>query len=106
MIPPFQEYLFPLLTVMGDGKTRTLNDVLPLIGKILALSNEDMSITLEKSGMNQHNDRCSWAKTYLVKAGLLESPARAQFVITNKGRELLKSGIETLSVKYLKKHYP
>lgn len=106
MIPPFQEYLFPLLTVMGDGKTRTLNDVLPLIGKILALSNEDMSITLEKSGMNQHNDRCSWAKTYLVKAGLLESPARAKFVITNKGRELLKSGIETLSVKYLKKHYP
>lgn len=106
MIPPFQKYLFPLLKIMEDGQTRNLHDILPLVGNMLNLSEDDMSLTLEKSGMNQHNDRCSWAKTYLVKAGLLKSPARAQFIITDSGKELLDSGIEEITVKYLRNNYP
>ena len=42
-----------------------------------------------------------WAKFYLTKAGLLESPRRGRFVISAAGRKLLSSPPERLDTKYL-----
>lgn len=106
MIPPFQQYLYPLLKLMGDGKVRTISDVRSELATIMKLSAADLSQTLEKSGQYRHHDRCSWAKTYLIKAGLIISPQRAMFVISEQGRQLLASGVADITQKFLIEHYP
>jgi len=42
-----------------------------------------------------------WARTYLKKAGLLESPRRGVFKITERGREVLNSNPKRVDSKYL-----
>jgi restriction system protein len=49
-----------------------------------------------------HN-RAHWAKFYLTKAGLLESPRRGLFQITAVGREVLAGTPDKLDTKYLLK---
>ncbi len=107
MIPPFQQYLYPFLKLMGDGKVRNIkSDVWSELATSMKLSQSDLSETIEKSGQNRHYDRCSWAKTYMLKAGLVISPQRATFVISEQGRQLLDSGITDITQKFLIEHYP
>jgi restriction system protein len=46
----------------------------------------------------------AWARVYLSKALLLESPKRAFFRITDRGQELLKANPVDLRVKHLKQY--
>jgi restriction system protein len=48
------------------------------------------------------DNRVGWAKTYLKKAGLLDSPKRATFVITTIGLETLKKNPDRVDAKYLR----
>lgn len=49
------------------------------------LSNEDRLEVLPSGGQTVFKNRVAWANTYLKKAGLLDSPARATVVITKAG---------------------
>lgn len=46
-------------------------------------------------------NRTGWVCTYLKKAGLIESPRRGVFRITERGQSVLASGPESIDVKYL-----
>ena len=53
------------------------------------------------SGKQSKFDNCAaWAGTYLDKAGLIETPSRGKYRITNDGKRALASG-EELNLKYL-----
>jgi len=41
-------------------------------------------------------------KTYLKKAGLIESPQRATFVISEKGKEILSQNLDHIDTKFLR----
>ena len=47
-------------------------------------------------------NRVNWARTYLNKAGLIATPSRATYQITEAGKAALESG-ETIDLKYLDK---
>lgn len=106
MIPHFQDYLLPFLQYMSDGKTRRLADVINGLAVSMNLSQTDLNETLETSGRNRHQDRCSWAKTYLSKAGLIKIPQKAHFVISQDGKKLLSSGVNKITYNYLMDNYP
>ncbi len=48
------------------------------------------------------DNRVGWAKTYLKKAGLLDSPKRATFVITELGLQTLNKKPDHIDAKYLR----
>lgn len=106
MIPPFEEYLMPFLKYMGDGNVRRLSDVMEALKASMQLTASDLEETVKKTGRSRHIDRCSWAKTYLFKAGLIEFPERANFRITPAGSKIIESGVEVLTRKYLAENYP
>ena len=56
----------------------------------LQLSQADLSEMLPSGRQATYLNRIGWAKTYLLKAGALESPQRAVIRITDRGRALLK----------------
>jgi restriction system protein len=48
------------------------------------------------------DNRVGWARTYLKKAGLIESPKRATFIITELGRQALVKSPDRIDSKYLR----
>lgn len=108
MFPTFQEYLYPFLKLMGDGKVRNLTTIMKDLGRILSLTDEDLQYTYESSGQNKHSNQCSWAKTWTLKAGLIQvvDPKAHTFSITTAGLNLLSTGITSITRKYLVAHYP
>lgn len=106
MIPPFQQYLYPFLKLMGDDKVRNISQVSDDLGKLMKLTEEELAETYETSGQNRHRGRCGWARTWFLKAGVLDSPKRGHFVISKSGRDLLASGQTDITQKFLIDHYP
>lgn len=86
-IPKYDELYSFVLTVLQDGEPHSLREVRNAIAQELHLSEEDLSETLP-SGGTVYSGRVGWAKTYLKKAEMIESPQRGYIRITPAGREL------------------
>ncbi len=79
--------MLPVLSLIGEQRER-LDQALPDLQKYFSLSDEQMERLLP-SGKAYVADRAGWARTYLVKAGLVEKIGRARYAVTPRGRELL-----------------
>ncbi len=54
------------------------------------LTEEERAHRLPSGVKFTFNDRVSWASTYMKKAGLLASPKRGDYQITDRGLQVLK----------------
>lgn len=106
MIKPFQQYLYPFLLLLSDGKPRNISQITKELGEQMNLSEEDWAETYENSGHNRHHGRCGWARTWFLKAGLIDNPQHGQYVISQSGKDLLNTGISNITQKYLIENYP
>jgi restriction system protein len=100
-VPDFQSLMRPVLELFAEGKTSIKDCIEPLKVR-LDISDEEAQETLQ-SGQTVLYNRAHWARTYLGKAGLLESPRRGVHVITEKGRQFLDSGPDRITTAELKK---
>ncbi len=90
MLPKYNELMKPLLLVINDGEVHVFGEVIATLAHKLNLSEEDLNEKLPSGNQSVFKNRVGWAKTYLKKAGLVDSPARATIVITDAGKKLLK----------------
>jgi restriction system protein len=67
------------------------------------LSAEERQQLLPSGASTVIGNRVGWARTYLKKAGLLESPRRGFFRLTDRGHEVLKGKPERVDVKFLER---
>lgn len=102
VVPDFQSCFLPLLKQLEDGENHRLSDVYQELADKFELSDADRNEMLPSGKQLKFHNRIGWARTYLKKAGLIESPARAEFRITNRGREVLEKNLERINVKFLK----
>lgn len=72
-----------------------------MIAARLKLSDEEREQLLPSGKQRVLHNRIHWAKFYLTKAGLLESPKRGRFVITAAGQQVLANPPTSLDTKYL-----
>lgn len=70
--------------------------------KFYNLTEQDLQLTTPNGKQNLFYDRVSWAKTYLKKAGLIESTSRAQYCLISVGKEAIADGIQNVTLSYLK----
>lgn len=54
------------------------------------------------SGRKTFQNRVSWARSYLTKSGLLESPKKGSFCITERGRQVITQKPTTINIEFLK----
>lgn len=59
---------------------------------------------LPSGRMTTFANRVHWAKTYLKKAGLVEQARRAHFSLTERGRDVLNSGVTRIDIRYLSQY--
>ncbi len=101
-IPDYQTLMLPLLKALarGGGEERRLKDLALLLAEAFGLTEEERNILLP-SGQPLFLNRLSWARTYLKKAGLLESPRPGWVRITPLGLEVLKENPKRIDNAFL-----
>jgi restriction system protein len=100
-VPAFQKFFLPLLKALADGKQHEMKRTIPAIAEALAISADEQKILLPSGRQFVHANRAEWAKTYLKKAGLIESPSRGVIQITARGREVLAKNPAELTNAFL-----
>jgi restriction system protein len=102
-VPTFEYITQPFLLELSDGREHTLKELIERIAVRLKLSEEDRRQMLPSGNQAAFVNRVGWARTYLKKAGLIESPKRALFHLTQRGKDVLQSGVSKIDVEYLKR---
>ena len=102
-LPKYYEMHKPFLEYLKDGKQHTLKELKQYVGEKFNLTEEQLSEMLPSGRQTVFVNRIGWARTYLKKAGLIDSPVRATFIITNDGLEVLKDNPAVIDNTYLMK---
>lgn len=100
-VPNYQAFMLPLLKFAGDGEEHALREAIESLAAIFGLSEEERKELLPSGHQAVLDNRVGWARTYLKKAGLLSSPRRGVFLITDRGREVLERKPSSLDVEFL-----
>lgn len=103
--PGFQEYFFPVLKQLSNGKEQERNDIIEAVAASMNLSKEVRQEMLPTQTQKTYANRIGWSLTYLKKAGLVETPSRGMWKITKRGNELYMSSPTKLNVAYLKENF-
>lgn len=100
-VPDFQACMLPFLLHLSDGAEHTPKDTEEGIAQKFELTPEDLTALLPSGQMTVFKSRVGWARTYLKKAGLLDSPKRGVYVITQRGRQVLEHNPTRINIKFL-----
>lgn len=93
--------MLPLLRRLGDGAEHRLRDPVTHLAGELALTDAELKELLPSGQQPVFDNRVGWAKTYMKKAGLLESPRRGWVRITPRGLDVLKEQPGCIDVAFL-----
>lgn len=102
MIPDYQSIMLPLLQLVSDTKEHRMRDVTDELARQLGVSEEEKKELLPSGAAPVFYNRTAWAKTYLKKAGLLDSPKQGFIKITGRGKDVLKTNPDSINVHFLK----
>jgi restriction system protein len=103
MIPDYQSLMLPLMKLVSDGQEHKYRDLIEKLAIEFKITDEERKELLASGNQSIFDNRVGWAKTYLKKAGLLDSPKRATFIITELGRQTLTQKPNRIDTKYLRK---
>lgn len=90
LVPPWSRLTAPCLRAMLGGYPMARRDIRSSATTLASLP-EGAADELLNSGGSRLAQRLNWAISHLNKASLIEQTARAQFRITDKGRQWLES---------------
>ena len=99
-VPKFFEFFEALLQSLQDGEIHTTDEVRSSIKGSMHLTKDDLTEMLPSRKQSTFHNRVAWARTYLDRAGLIETPSRGHYRITDEGLKALNSG-KTIDLHYL-----
>lgn len=103
-VPDFQSLMLPLLRIAGDGKEHALADARAQLGFEFKLTQAEQDERLPSGRQSRFANRVAWAKVYLEQGALLLSPRRGHFLISDRGREVLKAPPARIDIKFLEQY--
>ena len=103
-VPQYHTLMLPLLKVMSGGAEMTTNQMRDAVADRLDLTPEALSQRLPSGSQTAFDNRMGWARTYLFKAGLLERPRRATYVISQSGKDLMMNPPDAIDPEFLRSY--
>ena len=89
-LPTYSELMLPTLrAVEALGGSSTRPQISERVMKDVGLTDEHVALAYPANDKSIALDRCDWARSYLKLGGVLESPRRGLFLITELGRTIL-----------------
>jgi restriction system protein len=93
--------MLPLLKLLSDNNEHTLSEAIETLAQYFELSDEEKKELLPSGRQAKFDNRVSWARTYMKKAGLLESSGRGKFCITERGKQVLQNNPTVIDNNFL-----
>ncbi|MDZ7347156.1 MAG: restriction endonuclease, partial [candidate division KSB1 bacterium] len=100
-IPDYQSIMLPLLRFAGDGGEHSLRETIEALADEFRLTDEERSRLLPSGQQAFFDNRVGWARTYLKKAGLLETTRRGYYRITERGKQVLRQKPAKIDTAFL-----
>jgi len=100
-IPDFQSLMLPLLRSLENGSECSTQETLDALAKELGLTETDVTQPMPSRKAPLFTNRVAWAKLHLKRAGLIDSPRRGVYRITERGRETLRTPPDRINLAYL-----
>lgn len=101
-IPDFQTLMLPFLRYVVDGAEHTAPETEDHLAAQFHLDERERNELLSSGKQTRFSNRVAWVKQHLLKAGLLESPRRAVFRISDRGRQVLQGNPEKINAAFLR----
>ena len=101
-VPKFFEFFEAFLKAIKDGEVHTAKEVRIKVAEEMRMTPADLAELLPSGKQTTFGNRVNWARTYLNKAGLIETPSRGRYRITAEGENALSSG-KRIDLEYLEK---
>jgi restriction system protein len=83
----------------------SIRDLAEVLSRDMGLSEADLAELIPSGTQQLFYNRVGWARTYLKKAGLVDSPQRAKVRLSDLGRDVLKSAPARVDVDFLSKFH-
>ncbi len=100
-IPDFQSLMLPLLQYFADGEEHANQETLDMLAEGVHLTDAERERLLPSGKQTIFTNRVAWAKSRLKQAGLIDSPRRGLYRLTERGREVLRSHPATITLRFL-----
>jgi restriction system protein len=101
-VPDYQTIMLPLLRLAADQQEHSFSQAIQTLAAQFHLNEAERKELLPSGRQPAFDNRVGWARTYMVKAGLLKAPKRGYFQITQRGLDVLKQNPTEISVAFLK----
>lgn len=106
MIPDFQTAMLPLLQQMNDEKIYDSTSLRNVAVSYFKITDEEKSEKTPNGKQLLYYNRIAWSISYLRTGGLIESPERGKYKISNLGKKVLKNPPEKITIRFLKEINP
>lgn len=104
-IPGYQDFMYPFLKQLEDGNEYKLQELYVLLANHFKLTNEEIEEKLPSGKQTVLVNRVGWARTYLNKAGLIQTIRRGVFRITDEGLKVIRiPNLTRIDRKFLTKY--
>lgn len=101
MIPDFQTLMLPALTTLKAGVPRPTAEVRDVLAKQFGLADAELAQMLPSGKQTTFANRVAWSYSYLKQAGLISSPKRGVYQITDRGRAVLEGNPQKIDISFL-----
>ena len=106
-VPDFQSIMLPFLKFGSDGNEHTPREAVEFLAIEFGLSESEREELLPSGTQRIFENRVAWTKTHLLKAGLVESPRRSYFMITERGKGMFwNKSPSQINHSFLKRQFP
>ena len=102
-IPKYDEMYRAFLDCLADGQIHRSKEVKDAVVRVFSVSEKERAELLPSGRQPLFDNRIGWTRTYLKKAGLVESPSRGVYVITQAGRQVLNENPPEIDNRYLQR---
>jgi len=102
-IPDYQMLMLPLLKRAAVQEI-SVPGIRDSIADEFGLTAEEREEFLKSGAQRIIDNRLHWAKIYLSKAGLVETPSRGKFIATDEGKSLLTTHPAIINNKFLSRY--
>lgn len=103
-IPKYDEMYREILECLSDGQVHKSKEIKNIVAMRFSLSSIDREELLPSGRQSVFDNRLGWARTYLKKAGLIQSPSRGSYVITPAGKQVLAENPQRIDNDYLQRY--
>ena len=102
-IPKYDEMYRAFLNCLADGQLHRSKEVKDTVADAFSISEKERVELLPSGKQQLFDNRIGWTRTYLKKAGLVQSPSRGVYMITPAGRQVLDENPPQIDNLYLQR---